>query len=85
MVCYGVHVAVASVSSSLPGKVAVAILVEILRCSCLFGFGVQLSFGVETLRVCNWPRRPLVSGVRRIGRAMRPTCELARPNAPVLE
>ena len=51
VVCYGVHVAVTSFSSSLAGKVAVAILFEILRCSCLLGFSVQLSFGVATLRV----------------------------------
>ena len=73
MVCYGVHV----FPSSLSGKVAVAILFEILRCSCLLGFSVQLSFGVATLRICIKPRRPLVSGARRIGRAMRPTCALA--------
>ena len=63
--------------SSLAGKVAVAILWEILRCSCLLGCSVQLSFGVATLRICIRPRRPLVSGVKRVGRAMRPTCSLA--------
>ena len=40
VVCYGVQVAVTSFSSSLSGKVAVAILFEILRCSCLLGFSV---------------------------------------------
>ena len=77
VVCHGVQVAVTSFSSSLAGKVAVAILFEILRCSCLLGFSVQLSFGVATLRICIRPRRPLVSGARRIERAMRPTCALA--------
>ena len=57
---------------SLDGKVAVAILFEILRCGCLLGFSVQLSFGVAS-----GPRRPLVSGARRIEQAMRPTCALA--------
>ena len=65
VVCYGVQVAVTSFSSSLAGKVAVAILFEILRCSCLLRFSVQLFFGVATLRICIRPRRPLVSGARR--------------------
>ena len=43
----------------------------------LLGCSVQLSFGVATLRICIRPRRPLVSGVKRVGRAMRPTCSLA--------
>ena len=60
VVCYGVQVAVTSFSSSLAGQVTVAILFEILRCSCLLGFSVQLSFGVATSRICIRPRRPLV-------------------------
>ena len=63
--------------SSLAGKVAVAILFEILGSSCLLGCSVQLSFGVATLRICIRPCRPLVSGVKRVGRSMRPTCSLA--------
>ena len=51
MVCCGVHVAVTSFPSLLAGKVAVAILFEILRCSCLLGCSVQLSFCVATLRI----------------------------------
>ena len=52
VVCYGVHVAVTSFSSSLAGKVAsrvnfVALLFEILRCSCLLRRSVQLSFGMQ--------------------------------------
>ena len=66
-----------SFPSSLAGKVAVAILFEILRCSCLLGCSFQLSFGVATLRVCIRPRRPLVSGVNHVNQAMRPTCSLA--------
>ena len=77
MVCYGVQVAVTSFSSLLADKVAVAILCEFLGCSCLLGFRFQLSFGVATLRICIRPRRPLMSGARRIERAMRPTCALA--------
>ena len=77
VVCYGVQVAVTLFSSSLSGKVAVAILFEILRCSCLLGFSIQLSFGVATSRICIRPRRPLESGARRIEQAMRPTCALA--------
>ena len=57
VVCYGVHLAVTSFSSSLACKVAsrvnfVAILFEILRCSCLLGRSGQLSFGIATLRIC---------------------------------
>ena len=48
-----------------------------LGCSCLLRRSVQLSFGVATVRICIRPRRPIVSGVKRIGRAMRPTCALA--------
>ena len=50
----GVHVAVTSFSSSLAGKVAsrvnfVAMLFEILRCSCLLGHSVHST----VLRYCN--------------------------------
>ena len=32
--------------------------------------------GVATLRIRIRPRRPLVSGARRIGQAIRPTCAI---------
>ena len=54
-----------------------AILFEILGCSCLLGCSVPLSFGVAALRICIRSRRSIVSGVKRVGRSMRPTCSLA--------
>ena len=43
----------------------------------VFCFLIERMIGIATLRIRIRPRRPLVSGARRIGRAIRPTCAIA--------